>query len=136
LTENTVGRPTSYNPEMLDKMHAVFATGGSIAAVCVELDISRETLYDWTKRSSPRFNKDFSDSFKAGKLKAQVVWENIGLGQSDGSSKGNATTYNFIVKNRFKEDYADKKEIEVSGNLELTAMLGELDGSTSDLPED
>jgi hypothetical protein len=101
-----MGTPNKYKKEYPQKAEEILATGKSLAAVCAQLDISRETLYAW-KESHP----EFKEAIKKGLLKAQAVWEEMGENGIKGNyEKFGAAPWIFTMKNRFREDYKEDKE--------------------------
>lgn len=106
------GRPTDYKPEFNQIALDLMKDGASIVEVCAELGISRETLYDWINPESDRFKQDFSDTIKDGKEYAQAWWEKKGREATFKGMGFNATSYIFIMKNRFGQDYKDKQEVD------------------------
>lgn len=108
-----VGRPTKYDPAFCDRVIELGAEGKTLAAMADDLDIDRSTLNDWCEN-----NAEFSRAVARGLDKAQAWWENKGQSATFGAFPGfNATSYIFQMKNRFKEDWRDKVESEVNGNL-------------------
>lgn len=84
-----IGRPTKYKPSMCQEAYDVLSQGGSLAKVCVTIDITVETMYQWR-----RSNQSFSEAIKRGLLASQVVWEENPPEMSD-------ARYIFNLKNRF-----------------------------------
>lgn len=101
-----MGVPNKYKKEYAQIAKQILARGDSIAAVCAEIEITRQSFYDWKKA-----NKEFSDAVEIGLLKAQAVWETIGRGGIEGHyEKFVAAPWIFTMKNRFREDYKEDKE--------------------------
>lgn len=98
--------PAKYKKEYAQIAGLILSKGDSIAAVCAEIEITRQTFYDWKK-----IHPEFADAVEIGLLKAQVVWETIGRGGIEGHyEKFGATPWIFTMKNRFREDYKEDKE--------------------------
>jgi DNA-binding XRE family transcriptional regulator len=108
-----VGRPTKYDPDtMIPKILEVGENGGSKAEMAVAIDVSRETLYQWAKEKP-----EFSDAIKKAELLSQVWWEKLGkMGARGGVNNFNATSFIFNMKNRFREDWRDVRQTEVTGD--------------------
>lgn len=102
--------PTKYNPSKNKEVIAIMSEGASIIEVADLLDISRETIYDWCNKESPRFNQQFSDTINKGLIKSQVWWEKTGRENID-NPKFSWTGWFMNVKNRFHKDWRDKQEI-------------------------
>jgi DNA-binding XRE family transcriptional regulator len=111
-TKALIGRPTKYDPDkMIPAVLEVGASGGSKAEMAVAIDVSRETLYQWM-REKP----DFSDAIKKAELLSQVWWEKLGKKGAYGEVNNfNATSFIFNMKNRFREDWRDVRQTEVTG---------------------
>jgi hypothetical protein len=119
--------PSKYKPEFNKIALDLMEQGASPVEVCAELNIHRDTLYDWINPESERFNQEFSDTIKTGKLKCQAWWEKIGrkylIDESEvnvqtGTNKSkrlNTAAWIFNMKNRFSDDWSDthKQEVEV-----------------------
>jgi len=108
------GRPTKYREEMNDTALNLMKEGASIVEVCAELEISRETLYDWCNPESERHIKVFSDTIRRGKVLCQAWWER--QGRLNLSAKEFQTgLWNQNMKCRFPNDWipTEKKETKV-----------------------
>lgn len=106
-----MGRPTKYDPTFCDKVIACGEEGDTLAAMAEACDVHRETLNDWIDE-----HPEFSDAVKRGLQKAQIWWEKKGRVATFGGVEGfNATSYIFQMKNRFKQDWRDKQETELTG---------------------
>lgn len=82
-----------------------------IAEMAAEIGISRETFNVWRKD-----RKDFSDAVKEAVALSQAWWEKQGRMATFGAIDGfNATSYIFQMKNRFRDDWRDKHDLEHSG---------------------
>jgi hypothetical protein len=101
-----MGTPNKYKPELCKKAFEVLSNGESLAAVCCELDITRETLRVWRNT-----HKDLNEAINKGLEHSQRYWENIGkMGIQGAYEKFNAAPWIFTMKNRFREDYKEEKE--------------------------
>ena len=102
------GRPTKYKPEFCDTVVEVGAKGDTLAAMAEACDVDRSTINDWMDQ-----HPEFSRAVKRGLQKAQVWWEQKGKEATVGEVDGfNATSYIFNMKNRFKDDWRDKHEVD------------------------
>ena len=113
------GRPSEYKEEFNQIALDLMKEGASIVEVCAEIGISRETLYDWINPESPRFKPVFSDTIKSGIEYAQAWWEAQGRKATFNQTGFNATSYIFIMKNRFNKDYKDKHDIDSKNTTTL-----------------
>jgi hypothetical protein len=122
-----IGRPSEYKQEFNQIALDLMKEGASVIEVIAELNICKATFYDWTNEDSPRFNQEFSDTIKTGRLKSQAWWEKTGrkllveeseMNVKTGTSKSkrlNTAAWIFNMKNRFSDDWSDthKQEVEV-----------------------
>lgn len=107
-----VGRPSKYKPEMCETVAKMGYEGEGVIDVCVELGIHKDTFYEWEKN-----NPDFSDAVKTFRANSQQWWERVGRNAVIGEVNGfNATAWIFNMKNRFKDDWRDKVEQDLSSS--------------------
>jgi transposase len=104
--------PSIYKKEFNQIALDLMRDGASIVEVCAEIGINRDTLYDWINPESERFNQEFSDTIKNGKQLCQAWWEKKGREATFNDQGFNATSYIFNMKNRFKDDWKDKHEVD------------------------
>lgn len=110
------GRPTKYRPEMCETVIECGKQGMGKLETCLELDIDYTTFEAWQDK-----HPEFSKAVKAAQRHSQGWWERKGREATFGGVDGfNATSYIFNMKNRFKEDWRDKHELEHSGGLTVT----------------
>lgn len=105
------GRPTKYKPEYCEQLVEWGKQGLSFEAFAGEIDVCKETLYEWTRK-----HPEFLDAKKRHESKCRVWWEKIGNTQAAGKLQGNATSWIFNMKNRFK--WRDR--IETEGHNKVT----------------
>lgn len=107
------GRPTKYRAEMCKEVVELGKEGASLHEIALQLDIHYDTLNEWRKEKP-----EFSEAIKKAQANAQGWWEQKGrlatIGQVDNF---NATAFIFNMKNRFKEDWRDKQEVENKHDL-------------------
>lgn len=103
-----MGRPTKYRKEMCETMLNLFNGGATVAEVCAELGIARDTFYCWCNE-----HKDFSDAYKKGRELAERWWAKIGQAGMLGKLEQpiNSAMWIFNMKARFK--WQDRHEVEV-----------------------
>ena len=105
------GRPSKYDPSMLEEMRKVAIDGASKAEMALTIGISRETFNNW-EHSNPIFR----DAVKECELLSQIWWERHGRkGMTGENPDFNSTAFIFQVKNRFRSDYMDTSRTEVTG---------------------
>lgn len=104
-----VGRPSEYTDDACAVVIRMGAEGKSVVQMACELNVHRDTLYEWAK-----VHPAFSDAFTRARLLAQAWWEETG--QTNLATQGfNASLYAKIIGSRFKADYGDRQAIEHSG---------------------
>lgn len=116
------GRPTKYNPDMLPLLIECGKQGMGLAEMACAIGVDRDTIKEWRKS-----NPEFSAALKVALEHSQAWWESKGREGAIGKIEGfNATGYIFQMKNRFREDWRDKHEVEHSG-LTVTITAPEAD---------
>lgn len=105
-----MGRPSKFTESMCDRVIELGKTGAGRAEMASDIGISRETWNDWLDKESPRFNEAFSDAVKVALYESQAWWERKGREATFDSKDFSATSYIFQMKNRFKDDWADRTE--------------------------
>ncbi len=120
------GRPTIYKPEFCDLLIDHMEKGFSYESFAGLIGVSKQTIYDWEKA-----NQEFLDSKKIGVEKSRLFWETQGIEgiytteifeQDENGSRStkkalNSSVWIFNMKNRFKDEWRDKQEAELSGNV-------------------
>ncbi len=113
-----------YETWMNERALEKFSEGKSITAVCNALGICRETYANW------RDNKDhpFYLVAKHGEQISQEHWEDIGKDGIVGNlEKFAGSSWQFIMKNRFRESYVDApKEDNSAQNTLIEKLLEKL----------
>ena len=93
------------------------AEGASLIEVAVLLDVRRETVWNWCNENSDQYIPEFSNTIKRGLELSQVWWEK--QGRTNIQNKDFSWVGWFMnVKNRFPEDWRDKKEIQNKTKIE------------------
>lgn len=108
------GRPTDYTKTMGDEILKLMAQGLSLAAAAAEIGIHRQRVYEWVDR-----HPDFADTVKLAQSKRQLFLERRLLDTSLAGPQITSTI--FALKNTNHEDWRDKREVEHSGNMEVTS---------------
>lgn len=110
------GRPTKYKPEYKDVLLELMKQGASIEEICLELDVCRQTLYNWfeeypeflyTKKKAVEFSKGW--------------WMKQGRTQLE-NKDFNYTGWYMNMKNRFgwtdKSETKNKTELDIKPPIE------------------
>jgi len=105
----TAGRPSKYDPAYCEVVIALSREGKSLAQMCSHFDISRTTIDNWAVEFP-----EFLEALSRAKAHAQAWWEDQG---SKGmvSDKFNAAVWRTTVQARFRDDYTERRDIEISG---------------------
>jgi len=111
------GRPTKYRKEIAETLPSYFKDGQSVAEVCVDIQISKDTFYEWVSKYP-----EFSDAYKKGLELSQHWWEKVGRAGMVGKLPVNPALWIFNMKNRFRTEWNDRTQIEHSGNVDITAI--------------
>ena len=108
MDKKPIGRPTKYDESFCDQVIDYGKQGLSLTQIAFELDIHKDTLYDW-KKSKP----EFSDALKKARDYAQGFWENAlkqaALGTNPEGITPNPTLMIFQMKNRFPDEWREKQ---------------------------
>ena len=112
-----VGRPTAYKPEYCEKVFDLMKIGTSISTVALKLEVHRDTIYEWKEK-----HPEFSDAIKRGVAASQGWWEEQGR-QHLQNPKFNSTLWFMNIKNRFYQEWRDKRDVDLSGSVNLTMSV-------------
>ena len=103
------GAPSKYKKEFCEQLVEHMSQGLSFESFAAVIDVNQDTLYEWAK-----VHEDFSESKKAARNKCMLFWERAGIqGMNSDSFKSPVWIYN--MKCRFPDQWADKKETEITG---------------------
>ena len=130
------GRPTSYEERFCEMLIDHMAQGFSYESFAGLVGVSKQTIYDWEKA-----NPEFLDSKKIGVEKSRLFWETQGIEgiyntetfeQDENGSRSvkkalNSSVWIFNMKNRFKDEWRDKQETELSGNVSTVILPKPID---------
>ena len=94
-----------------EKMYEMAAKGASDIELRVMLHISDDLWYRFIDEEP-----DFSRAVKRARQLCQVWWERHGRKMAAGERDGNPTVWIFNMKNRFKDDWRDKVEQDLSSS--------------------
>ena len=112
-TKNPVGRPTDYKPEYCERVVELGKEGFSHAQIAAELDVCRNTLYNWAND-----NPEFLSAILKARDYSQAWFEKVAQNNMLTPTPGfSAQLWAKQVSARFPDDYTDKQKQEVSGTL-------------------
>jgi len=111
-----VGRPTRYNKSILEKANS-YISGEyekeevipTIAGLSLHLDISRDTVYDWSSQDDKR---EFSDI-----VSKLMAWQEVKLTNGGITGNFNASITKLMLT---KHGYTDKQEQNVVSDISIT----------------
>lgn len=117
-----MGAPTKYKPEFCQLAIDMLSEGFSLYAVAAECNVSLQTILNWQDE-----HQDFFESIKIGKAKSAIWWEKRAQ-EFSLTGVGNATAIIFGLKNRAKEMWQDKQEIDMNATHKIALPdFGDLD---------
>lgn len=100
------GRPTKYDPTMVDKVVPFLSQGYSLMGLAGHLGIALDTLYRWRDEYP-----EFSEAIKTGQAAAGAWWEEVARKNAI-TGEGNATMAIFGLKNRARTEWADVRQLD------------------------
>jgi transposase len=104
-----VGRPSKYKPEYCERVIALADQGAGPAEYAVEFGVDRVSLYDWAAS-----HEEFSTALSRAKIHEQAWWEREGRSGMR-ADKFNALVWKTSMQARFREDYTERKETQLTG---------------------
>jgi DNA-binding XRE family transcriptional regulator len=108
---DSVGRPTKYDPSMCDKVVELGRKGYSKTQMAAELNIHRDTMYEWEKA-----HEEFSDTLELAMTHAQAFWEHMALKAIKLPARAfNTGLWSKIMSARFPHTYRETTRTEHSG---------------------
>ena len=111
-----------------EKMMLIASKGCGVVECMKAIKVSRTTWYNLIDR-----NPEFRQAALDAKQESQVWWEQLAReGASGENDKVNPTLMIFNLKNRFSDDWNDRKIIEQT-NIEIVKTDDELDKAINDL---
>ncbi len=111
LNHKQIGRPSKYDPAFCARVIALGRKGFGKAEMAAELDVAYSNFDNWQKRH-PEFQEAVKEAMRA----SQAWWERQGRLATFGKIEGfNVTSYIFQMKNRFRADWRDRHDHELSG---------------------
>jgi hypothetical protein len=108
------GRPTNYKPEYCQMLIDHMKEGGSIEEFCLEIDVCKQTIYNWTEQYP-----EFLDSKKRGESFSEGWWRKSGRKNLQ-NRDFNYTGWYMNMKNRF--GWSDKTESKNEHTIHLPPL--------------
>lgn len=107
-----VGRPSLYKPEFCDRAEALGKQGKSLAQIATALNHDKSTMLNWAG-----LFPEFATALARAKTFEQAYWE--GRGQTALNRKHfQSQVWRTSMAARFKDDYTEGRDINVSVTLE------------------
>lgn len=120
------GRPTKYEAEFAEQARKLSLLGATDEELADFFDVNVATLNRW-KKSHP----EFCASIKEGK---RVADAEVAHSLYQRALNGDTTAAIFWLKNRRKQNWRDKQEIDHGVTDELAEVMKAIDGRTRGLP--
>lgn len=106
------GRPSLYDPDYCNRVVELGNSGASVIEMAVDIGVARSTL----ETAWPAAHPEFSEALTRAREASQVWWEK--KGRDSLTTPGfQAAVWSRSMAARFPDDWRDKKEVELSGNL-------------------
>jgi len=99
----------------LDAFFRALSTGISLVSASAEVGVKYETAQTWLTRYP-----EFAEAVELGREAGRCTLEKTLIGQAQGSIVGSATSLIFYLKNRYPQEYRDRREVEVSGDSSMS----------------
>lgn len=112
-----MARPTDYKPEYCEMLIQHMTEGLSFESFAGLIGVCKQTIYNWLEQFP-----EFVDAKKTGFEASRLTWERIGKKIAEDGT-GNSTAFIFNMKNRFRDDWNDKQQIENSGTVQITPII-------------
>jgi hypothetical protein len=133
-TSSKMGQPTKYRHEYCEQLEKHMGLGYSFEAFASKLDVDRQTLYNWCV-----MHPEFKEAKDKGTEKSRYRLER-NLMRTARTGKGNVIASLFMLKNRFPNEWRDRKEVELqkndenkSNNLSLDEQLAKVEAMRAHL---
>jgi hypothetical protein len=107
MTRIATRTPENLPDGWYETLYDAAAQGASKLEMATLLGLPERTFYKMRK-DYPEFDTAIQELAQV----AQVWWERQGRSLVTGDTSGNATAFIFQMKNRFPQDYRDRKEID------------------------
>ena len=115
-TKHPGGRPSLYDPAYCEVAETFLAEGYSVAALAGRLKVCVATVKNWM-HDYP----EFLAAVKRGQAGAVYWWEKANRNLAM-TGEGNATACVFGLKNRASDEWRDKIETAVTGNMSVEVI--------------
>lgn len=120
-TSSKMGQPTKYKSDYCEQLEKHMGLGYSFEAFASKLDVDRQTLYNWCV-----MHPEFKEAKDKGTEKSRYRLER-NLMRTARTGKGNVIASLFMLKNRFPNEWRDRKEIDLKKDDEIKSSNLTLD---------
>jgi hypothetical protein len=104
-----VGRPSKYKPEYCERVIALGKEGYSHAELAADLEVDKASMYRWAEE-----HEDFRTALHAAKTFEQAWFEREARSNMK-NRDFNANLWYRSAASRFREDYTERKETQLTG---------------------
>lgn len=105
------GAPTLYDPKYCSEIIEHCSKGYSFESFAGEILVDRTTLYNWRKE-----HPEFFHAAGVAKECCRKYWETVGINGTSGNlEKYNSGSWQFIMKNFFRDEWSDTVKQELTG---------------------
>jgi Helix-turn-helix domain of resolvase len=121
LSKNPVGRPSLYKPEYAELVASLSESGLTDQELAAELGVGVTTFYRWQKeypefRKSINVAKDIADD----RVERSLYQKALGFREGESYYPPDATSMIFWLKNRRREQWRDKIDVDGTVNVNVT----------------
>ena len=107
--KKTAGRPSKYNPAFCERVIELAKEGAGWAEYAADFGVDRASLYRWAEE-----NEDFAQALTRAKVLEQAWFEREGR-LNLRNREFNANLWGKSVSARFRDDYTERKETQLTG---------------------
>lgn len=120
MAESVFGRPVEYKPEYCQMLIDHMKTGLSYEAFAAVVMCCKKTLYNWEKQYP-----EFLHAKSIGQNLCRMHWENLAINNavSTNGKSLNASVWIFNMKNRFRDEWRDRQEVENIGTQKIEIKI-------------
>ena len=108
---------SKYQELFCTKLVEHMALGHSFFSFGAIVDVRREALLNWEAKYP-----EFKSAHQIGIEYSLLFWEKQMANAASGRERANASLIIFKLRNSFKELYADTKDINISGQIQLVSI--------------
>lgn len=104
---------SNYTPKYCEAVVNWMAAGNSFQSFAVSKGMTSSNMGKWVD-----IYPDFANAREIAEEAYMVYWEKVARDQATGdAAKGSSASMQFIMRNRFRDQYGDKQQIETNTNV-------------------